>query len=248
VLKQIKFNEKYKTYFCTHPTAYAVVEKYARVNFLNYIKKAREDIKNIVIVGGYTGSEIQEYLHLYPNSQIFVFEPHPRHYQILEKNYQNYPNVFTYKKAVSNETGVQTFYDVSGEGQSSLKKYQGDVFGSSTKLIGSMQVETIKLDDVEELKGKDIDYLQVDVQGGELLVLQGARKCLRNVRALMLECHTEDYIKLADKEPYKGQCYLPDLINYFQEIGINIKCLYVGLDNVHGNGQGNSFWINSDLV
>jgi FkbM family methyltransferase len=248
MLKQIEFSDKYGTYFCTHPTAYDVVESYARVNFPHYIKKGREDIKNIVIVGGYIGSEVQQYLNLYPNSQIFVFEPHPRHYEILERTYRNFSNVFTYKKAVSNKTGVQTFYDVSGEGQSSLKKYQGDICGSSTKLVGDFQVETIRLDDVEEIKGKNIDYLQVDVQGGELLVLQGAGECLANVRSMMLECHTEDYIKLADKEPYKDQCYLQDLIKHFQETGTNIKCLYVGLDNHNGNGQGNSFWLNSNLI
>jgi FkbM family methyltransferase len=245
-MKKLVYDKKYKTHFCYDPLAYDVVERYARDNFFKFTHKTPQEVENIVIVGGYHGNEIDIYNSLYPNANYFVFEPHPRHFPALNQRYGNRSNVFLYKKAVSSETGQTTFYDVSGEGQSSLLRFQGHEFGSITHLVGNMQVETIRLDDVKELKNKKIDFMQVDVQGGELLVLEGAKKTILNTDALMLECHTEQHVHPADKEPYKNQCYLPDLINYFKNNENNIRCHSVGLDNEYNNGQGNSFWHRTD--
>ena len=91
---------------------------------------------------------------------------------------------------------------------------------------------------------ENIDYIQVDVQGAELLVLKGSTKILKNVKTLMLEVKTEEYTEAWDSpefQMYKGMCYLQDLINFLTHF--NIIPYLVGVDNDSKNGQGNSFWI-----
>ena len=101
-------------------------------------------------------------------------------------------------------------------------------------------VKTVRLDSLPELQNITIDLLQIDTQGAELMVLKGTTGILSNVQSLMLEVHTKDFIKPWDREPYRGQCYLNELVTFLKDHDLSVK--YVGLDNEGGNGQGNSFW------
>jgi FkbM family methyltransferase len=69
------------------------------------------------------------------------------------------------------------------------------------RVVGRSEVETHRLDDVPETAGAD--FLKLDVQGAELLVLEGAAKRLRDI----LVVHTEvEFLPL-----YKGQPLFGDI-------------------------------------
>lgn len=70
-----------------------------------------------------------------------------------------------------------------------------------TRVVATSSVRTVRLDDVAEARGAD--YLKLDVQGGELMVLQGAIATLRDILVL----HTE--VEFAPV--YKGQPLFADL-------------------------------------
>jgi FkbM family methyltransferase len=57
--------------------------------------------------------------------------------------------------------------------------------GEPLRVVGSRRVEPKRLDDLAETSGAN--FLKLDVEGGEMLVLQGAVKRLRDV----LIVHTE---------------------------------------------------------
>ena len=54
-------------------------------------------------------------------------------------------------------------------------------------MVMRKQVKTVRLDDIMQPGGFDVDYLKVDVQGAEMMVLQGSEKCLENVLVLDVE-------------------------------------------------------------
>ncbi|WP_052012808.1 FkbM family methyltransferase [Asticcacaulis sp. AC460] len=58
-------------------------------------------------------------------------------------------------------------------------------FGAWGRVIATEAVDTVRLDDVPEVRG--VEYLKIDIQGGELMALQNAMQCLQT--ALLI--HTE---------------------------------------------------------
>jgi FkbM family methyltransferase len=77
------------------------------------------------------------------------------------------------------------------------------------RVVGSWTMETRRLDDLTETAGAD--FLKIDVQGGELLVLQGAEKRL----AEMLVVHTEvEFLPL-----YKNQPLFADIDSFLRARG-----------------------------
>ena len=245
--EDVYFDESFLVNFHLHPQAYDIVENFALTNFYkfnpNKFPNGRHDVSNIVIAGAYWGCEIDIYLNLYPNCIVYAFEPVPEHYKKLHSRFGNNPRVKTFQKALSNKSGQDMMWTLDSEGQASLLKYQGHLFGSGTKPELPIIVDTIRLDEVEDLKNKKIDFFQIDTQGAELMVLQGSSGYIHDINALMMEVHTRDHIHPADKEPYLNQCYLEDLLLFFRNT--DMFCWLVGLDNESGNGQGNSFWFRS---
>jgi len=210
------FNEKYNCYFCNDGRAYETVENYAR------------------------------------NATIYAFEPIYDVFQNLVNTFGKNERIKLYNFAVADFAGESNFYILSSnlnntaDGSSSLLEFQADKLGHNYKIGKVVKVKTIRLDDIEELSDKQIDYMQVDVQGAELLVLKGSTKTLKNVNTLMLEVKTEEFTEPWDSpdfQMYKGMCYMQDLVNFLTNF--DIKPYLVGVDNESKNGQGNSFWIRS---
>ena len=96
----------------------------------------------------------------------------------------------------------RTFYECSLPQCSSLfepNEALADKFqylAEPLRVVGTRTLETRRLDDFAETTG--VDFLKIDVQGGELLVLQGAVERLRDV----LVVHTEvEFLPLYKKQP-----------------------------------------------
>lgn len=225
------------TYWYTQPNAYDYIQSDIESKLHTYLNKEANDIRNIFIVGAYHGYEIAKLLHNYPYAVINAFEAVQEHYKILEIGYKANNRVNLFNCAVSDVDEQLNFFELEngGEGSGSLLPFQGNEYGHPFKIKKKFAVPSITL--AKLFPNQKIDLLWVDVQGAELLVLKGTN--LNNVHSLFLEIHTKDYIKLWDKEPYKGQCYKEDLENYL----VNFELHSIGLDNANGNGQGNSFWI-----
>lgn len=64
------------------------------------------------------------------------------------------------------------------------------------RVVARRRLQTVRLDDVAEARGAD--FLKLDVQGGELMVLQGATATLRDVLVL----HTEvEFLPMYRRQP-----------------------------------------------
>lgn len=224
------------TYVYPEPSAYAVIESDTINHFSKLLKIPRDEVYNIVIVGAYWGLEILHFLSNYPNAHIYAFEAHPEHFKRLSE-WRNNPQVTVYNLAIASEEKEITFNEISLPGSGSIFEYQGDKFGDDKKICQRIKMVAKPLSSIPELKGKIIDLLWVDVQGAELEVLKGTD--LNSVRSMFLEVKTRQHVKPWDAEPYKGQCFLSDLLDYLP----TFQLVSIGLDNENKNGSGNSFWI-----
>ncbi len=68
--------------------------------------------------------------------------------------------------------------------------------GSVTQLVARHPIETVSLDDIPDLA--DIDFIKIDIQGGELAVFQNALRVLSGVVAIQTEV---EFIELYKRQP-----------------------------------------------
>jgi FkbM family methyltransferase len=108
-----------------------------------------------------------------PSGRVIAFEPHAGNFRLLESNVaaNGYANVELRQQAVGDRTG-------------SAPLYLSSVNPGDHRLVGrgggeSLTVDVVALDHkLPELRGK-LDWVKIDVQGGELDVLNGMRSLIR---------------------------------------------------------------------
>lgn len=97
-------------------------------------------------------------------------------YEALSQKYQHNSHCTIANVALSKENGTATFnYVVSNPSYSGLRKRQYDRSGEQDTTI---TVQTRRLDDFLP-KDYRPDLIKIDVEGGELFVLEGAQQTLR---------------------------------------------------------------------
>ena len=92
-----------------------------------------------------------------------------------------YPNLRIIKKAVSNVTGTTTFYGFDGNSScNSITNTKGDY---------TFSVPTVSIDDfVNDMKVPMVDFIKIDAEGAERLILDGGRKTLREFGPKLVVC------------------------------------------------------------
>lgn len=142
---------------------------------------------NSIDVGTHTGDILDVLLQQSPNGRHFGFEPIPLLYQQLQTKYSSKSNVQLFDYALSNTNGTTSFnYVTSNPSYSGIKKRMYDRRGETDTLI---EVKTAKLDDLLLQQTGKIDFIKIDVEGGELDVLKGASALLtRDKPVVIFEC------------------------------------------------------------
>jgi FkbM family methyltransferase len=147
-----------------------------------------------------------------------------------------------YLPYVIGDGSTRTFYECNFSMTSSLfepnapllDKFQN--LNEQTQVVRTSRVETRRLDDLPETAG--VDYLKLDVQGAEILVLQGAEARLADA----LVVHTE----VLFVELYRGQALFGDIdaflrargfvLHQLSQTGRAFKPVIVN-DNINGPGS-----------
>lgn len=144
------------------------------------IKKAVREGDVCVDVGCHKG-EILDLFIQQSNANHIGFEPIPSFYNNLKKKY---PNHQIYNFALSNKEGETTFqYVKNAPAYSGLKNR---VYATKNPDIEEIHVAVKTLD---QLIKSPVSFLKIDVEGAELLVLEGAEQTINNYLPFILfEC------------------------------------------------------------
>ena len=107
------------------------------------------------------------------SGHVYSFEPDPDYFQTLKENIQlnHLTNVSLFQMGVSNTSGVRNF---------SLNKEFGTLVIGSKQKKDSLQIETTTLDDFCKKNQIKIDFFKMDVEGSEMLVLDGMKESIKN--------------------------------------------------------------------
>ena len=128
-------------------------------------------------VGANVGSYSKKILELNPQARIFAFEAQPKNYEIL----QSVSNLQAINLALGNRDGKTILYDY-GENDTEhaplFPKVFGDLYAYHSPLR-TFIVDMTTLDDFcSGAKIDNIDFLKIDVEGGEFDVLLGAQEMI----------------------------------------------------------------------
>jgi FkbM family methyltransferase len=158
----------------------------------------------VIEVGGHIGYFSSIYSKIIgDNGRLFVFEPGENNLPYIRRNLAPLGNTQIIEKAVSDEDGVVTFWleELSGQNNSIIENYhllEGNIelSGLGTAVAKhAVQVPCTTLDTFNaglKAQGKSVDFIKIDVEGAELLVLQGSKKLLAEGKvALMVEVTRE---------------------------------------------------------
>lgn len=178
-------------------------------------KKILNDDSNCIDVGCHKGEILDLILNYSPNGIHYGFEPIPVLFEDLKLKYKDQKNCIISPIAASNQKGQSSFnYVVSNPSYSGLKKRSYDKKDETDKQIS---VQTERLDSLIP-KEVNIDLIKIDVEGGEMLVLEGAKDLLSNNKPHVIFEHglgASDHYNTGPNE----------IFNYFESLGYEIFTL-----------------------
>lgn len=208
-----------------------------------------QDKLTVFDIGSCEAEDSIRYSLLFPNARIYAFEPLPANYLKCQNNVEkhNAKAVKLFNLALSNTIGESDFYVSNGSPDEKTNTADWDYGNKSSSLLPPDKVKevfkwlkfdnkvTVKTTTLQTICMKegvsDIDIVHMDVQGAELLVLQGAGKWLQKIKVIWLEAEN---ITLYENQPLKK-----DIEGFMQAQGF-VKTL----DSVIGVA-GDLFYVNS---
>jgi len=146
------------------------------------VRVLRDD-SNAVDVGCHKGSVLEDIIKLAPRGAHHAFEPLP---ELAAKLREKFPTVAVHELALSDSAGTAEFRRVVDRpAYSGLRERD---YPSANPLIEVIAVETAKLDDILP-SDFCVDFLKVDVEGGELQVFRGATRTLSRCKPFVVFEH-----------------------------------------------------------
>jgi len=195
---------------------------------------------NIIIDGGASiGETSQSFSKLFPNALVHAFEPFPAFLNALNKKADLNQNIKVHPLALGKNNCTTPFNVNQSEGTNSLLKPNEnatEIYGSLLKTKSIIDVQVIKLDDwFKSSESQMIDILKLDLQGGELDALKGAKNLFEKGLIKTVLC------EFMFKKTYQDQAGWIELVSYIENSGFQLFNLYQAQ---HYKGQ----IIQSDLL
>ena len=158
------------------------LEQPSPIEFELYSLFEKEEVITIFEIGSCEGEDSIRYRKLFPNANIYAFEPLPDNVRLIKQNFLRHgiENVICINKAISSENGTVDFYVSSGR-PSNAEESDWDYGNKSSSLLQpeeslikstflefktKIEVETISIDDFcKDNNIRKIDFIHLDVQG-----------------------------------------------------------------------------------
>jgi FkbM family methyltransferase len=208
-----------KPYLKKLPFAFTKNQRYDRQTAA-IIRRTCTVRSNCIDAGTHKGEILDLFIKSAPLGHHFGFEPLPQLYAALCKKYNRKNNIHLFDAALSHRCGTSSFnYVRSNPSYSGLKKRSYDRPFEEDEQI---EVRTVTLDSVMMPLDIPVHLVKIDVEGGELDVLKGARGVLSTYHPLVIfECG------IGGSDHYGTTPHM--LYHFFEELGYRILLMDVFL-------------------
>lgn len=141
---------------------------------------------NCVDAGCHRGEVLDRMLELAPAGEHHGFEPLPELCRELRDKYADWPDVHIHELALSDRTGEMSFQHALDH--PALSGLERRAYPTPDERVEQITVRAARLDEVLP-GGHRVDFLKIDVEGGELGVLSGALDTIRSSRPFIVFEH-----------------------------------------------------------
>lgn len=187
------------------------------------ILKQRYNIqsKGVLHIGANDGAECKWYYDNGVERTLWI-EALPKAFEELKKTLSGYPNTIALNYCISNKDYKTVSFNVAsnkGESSSMLEFGSHAIHHPDVVFTDKIKLTTIRVDTLLNKKGIDIrdyDFLNVDVQGVEGLVLESMGDMLRVFNHLYIEVNRGEDV-------YKGCSKFEDIVDYVGSFGFQLK-------------------------
>ena len=199
-------------------------------------------------IGACEGLNAIRYSEMFPNSTVYAVEPRKDNIGLIFKYLKEYEtkNVNVVELCFSDKVGTSEFHVSSSERANG----EWDLGNKSSSLLPpdkhheefpwikfdeTIEVETTTLDDFcDQNKIDHIEFIHMDVQGAEMMVLNGASKMIQNLDAIWLEV---EVVSLYKNQPLKNE-----IEKFFKKWG------FVKIADTINFVSGDQFWIKKEVL
>ncbi|MSP25628.1 MAG: FkbM family methyltransferase [Myxococcales bacterium] len=188
--------------------------------------------KGVVHVGAHLGGEVSEYLDM-GFEHILLVEANPVLAKGLFAKYGNLPQVTIAACAASSESGSVELHITTGDQQSSSILPLGlhSAIYPEIQVASTVRVPADTIDNIlasKNLRPEQFNFLNIDIQGAELLALKGAKKLLSYIRAINTEVNFA--------ELYQGCPLFYELNEWLKSHGFRVVSLTTPYHETWGDG------------
>lgn len=192
---------------------------------------------SVIDIGASEGNFFHRIAQLYQIKEAILIEPLPKRVLELKEKYSAKPNYQIIDVAIESSRGEKVFY-VSQEFDyvSSLLLLEDEEINNlQIKRPISIKIKTDTLDNIYRQSGlKTVDFIKIDVQGVEHLVLEYGRETLENTKLV--------FIEVSYRPLYKGSSTFFDIYSFF--IASNFRLVNIN----HGYHSANGELLQSDAL
>ena len=185
--------------------------------------------RTVVDIGANRGQFATFARTMFPQSQIYSFEPLDGPAQLFRRHLGQEDRVHLFINAIGDHAGDRTIFVASSDDSSSLLRptnAQNQIFGITVARTEQVSVRRLS----ECLSRGQLQrpaLLKIDVQGAELDVLRGSADLLNLFDVVYVEC---SYVPL-----YEGQPLYPEIARWMDGRGFHLAGVYnQHVDTVHG--------------
>lgn len=165
----------------------------------------------VVDIGSHVGTHAIEFARMVGLSgQVYAFEPCPYTYSLLTRNIQinGYANITVSKFAISDQSARARLYlALSSEGHSLV-----------VKSSNYMEIDTITLDEFFADKNHYVDFIRMNIEGGEPKALDGMQKIIAKNSQLTIVSEYNPH------DLYEAGCPPEQFFKKIRGLGFRIYC------------------------
>jgi FkbM family methyltransferase len=180
--RQLPIRNLAKKILALLPIALTRNERYDRLT-QRVINKTCQPNSNCIDIGAHEGKILSMILDAAPKGKHHAFEPIPALFEQLKKDYGH--RAMIHPEALSNQSGMANFnFVLSNPALSGILKRPY----WKAEIDSTIQVAMEQVDNLIAVS-EQIDLIKMDVEGAELLVIEGAIKTIERCKPLILfEC------------------------------------------------------------
>lgn len=146
-----------------------------------YAFSFKSSTPRILDLGANIGLSVLFFKQLYPNAQITAFEADPKIFEYLKKNVHG--NGYTDSQLVNKAAWYEN---------TTLKFSSKGADGGRVALAGDTNIIEIDTIDINEfLKNNQFDFLKMDIEGAEEVVLPACKDRLTDIKFVFVEYHSK---------------------------------------------------------